>query len=411
MKNPVIEYFLQKGLSPDRVNPTGTGTLHVRRFHYLANTIGPTFNLEDLLSRFDDPNIDIFCDANVFAASRLALAQCLLSHRKVFVVPEVARELVDLRKRPTRAEGTKELLDLLFDQGSFRPSIEIFDLDSRLTPYQNAIEYYVNILHLRKTALEPFVRAFVKRHGREPRGRERAELYRHLPRSARAARLANKGDITRRFSDEVTVVAAVIHGIINRKDVVLLSFDADVFDQFYKFTSLLRDDYASYLLADDYISNPDSYGEKYSMVDYPDLAPLLSDRPSSFAVERPRNLDYLIPKQPTTRAIHVVAAEKNGSAIAWVGIEEMRDLISVKAATCGRNTTQHGDNNVYIILKPCIQKVQLPKKRHYAFFLNDRKLNGLATDSVSGKAKQIALSYADYMRALDDIETPEGASK
>lgn len=412
MKNPVYEYFRSQNADRRQLGKDGSEKFRLRRFSYHVNRLPSPINLEVLLDSgpFSNKDIDVFCDANVFAAPRLSLAQALLRRRNVFVVPDVAYELIDLRNRPTRAPGTKALLDLLFDQGVFRSVIKVFDYKG-LTPYVNAIEYYVNLLHLRKTVLEPFVREFVKRHGREPVGRERAEMYSRIPRSARAARLANRGDPTRRFSDEVTVVAAVIHSLINHRDVVLLSFDSDVFDQFYKLTSLLRDDYASYRLANDYIANPDRYGAKYSLADYADLDPLLRDKHSSFVVERPHNLDYLIPERPITRGMYVVAPESGGSVMSWVGIEEMRELLSIKAATFGRNTVQYGDQNVYIILKPCIQKFQLPKKKNYAFFLNDRTLRAIRVNPKPGEAKEIHISLADYMRAIDDIETPRRASK
>lgn len=412
MKNPVLEYFRSRNAVGRQVRDDGSGKYLLRRFSYGFFTLPSPINLEDLLdsSLFINEDIDVFCDANVFAAPRLSLAQGLLGRRSVFVVPEVAYELIDLRNRPTRAPGTKALLDLLFDQGVFRTVIKVFDYNG-LTSYVNAIEYYVNLLHLRKTALEPFVRDFVKRHGREPVGSERAKLYSRIPRSARAARLANKGDPTRRFSDEVTVVAAVIHSLVNRRDVVLLSFDADVFDQFYKLTSLLRDDYASYRLANDYIANPDRYGAKYSLADYADLDPLLRDKHLSFVVERPHDLDYLIPERLTTRGMYVVAPESGGSVMSWVGIEEMRELLAIKAVTLGRNTVQHGDRNAYINLKPCTQKVQLPKKKNYAFFLNDQTLRAIRKNPKPGEAKEIHISLADYMRAIDDIETPRSASK
>ncbi|MBI5922840.1 MAG: hypothetical protein HY847_14500 [Betaproteobacteria bacterium] len=405
MKNPVDEYFRSKRALNLLHADNGIVARSALRFHYFNYRLSDGINGEKVLAKLPilDKDVDVFCDTNIFAAPRLSLVKSLLKHRKVFVVAEAVSELLDFRARPAPSQVARELLDLIFDRGQLTTAIEVFDYHG-LSDYRRAIIYYVTLLHIRKTVLRPFIREFNERHGRMPIGRERAELYKQAFLSPRATRLANKGDPNNRFTDEVTVVTAVIHSLINQRDVVLLSFDADIFDQFYKLTSLLRDDYASFRLADDYIENANRYGTKYCLGNYEDLDPLLLDKHASFAVERPHHLGYLLPEHPTNRLIHVIAPEAGGSGMWWAGMEEMRQLLSIKETTFGRNTVRHGDKNAYITLMPCIERPQLPKKKTYAFFLSDQTLKVQWMNS--GILAPLRISNADFMRAVADVETP-----
>ncbi|MEZ6069959.1 MAG: hypothetical protein R3C10_06700 [Pirellulales bacterium] len=86
----------------------------------------------------------------------------------------------------------------------------------------------------------------------------------HLQRrfGTRGGALAMKGWVDRgnqnRFADEELVVCSVLTAIKTGREVVVITFDNDIFDQFSKLVHLVSDDYWSMLVAERYAEDPRS---------------------------------------------------------------------------------------------------------------------------------------------------------
>jgi hypothetical protein len=185
-----------------------------------------------------------------------------------------------------------------------------------------------------------------------------------------------------------------------------------VSDQFYKLTSLMRDDYASMLVAEEIARHPDQYQTRHDLNFHPDFDPLIdSSQPGACAIEISPKLESYLPRLSDQCAALCVRLAEPGEWIVWVGLRDMARLIDMKARTSGRNTDQFGDMNFYTNLRPPRpvpgwgdkgRPRTLPRRANYGLLVHD------AYRSVSvGAAAHLRISQVDYMRAIADVERPE----
>ncbi len=346
------------------------------------------------------PGQRVICDSSVFSPVRIDLVRRLLVEHGVELTPEALLELQDL-KRNQRPE-TAPLVDLLFpDGGDLNPLIRVTGFQA-LTGFDNVLTYYVNLLLARKLALETRMRDIERAEGPAAATAGRPGLTRELASiSHRTVRLANKGDARKRRADETAAAHGVLHGVITGQPTVLLTFDNDVFEQFFKLTTLLFDDYASMLLAEDLFLRPERYPTRHSLAGRPDIGLLVDEtEDDAFAFERDPEPWGLYPRLAESCIVHVMVPDTPPQFLSWCASTDLRRLMEVKRDTGGRNTTRFGTRNVYGNLRPTTPRTTLPRGRSYGFVIQDR-LNRWY--SLLNR-QEVRISIADVARTLHDVE-------
>lgn len=351
-KNPIFEFFRQEGAVPrdtgsdipvvgERASPKPEN----RRIDFVAPFTYRAGNLRDAKAVIESIHAnphptEVFADSSLFAPSRLDLVRHLLITTPVKVLPAVRAELGDLENG-----RSSQLRDLLFPENQLNPRVELLGYGD-FREYAYVSSRYANLLHVRKRLLEEPLRKYRERHGADARGNARSKLIRELQNrgiSWRTARLSNKGDERRRYTDEILSVLGVLRPILTGKDCFILTGDRDVFDQVYQFTVILHDDYGSYLIANDYRKNP---------LQYPHTHPWSTQfmQPGAVAIGRAREPDSLLPQLFSTAAVWVVDVGSFDYFV-WVTLQEIRQALDFQEhARDGRVADGGNGRNVHISL-------------------------------------------------------------
>jgi hypothetical protein len=392
---PLFEYFRQRGLELPRSSFSCRSlTTPPEQFDYQMSYLAKEVDVCALLRDLARTN-RLVADSTVFAPTRCTLVASLLQSVNLSIVRESVAELEELKRFGAQDPAYAALCDLVFPDGaSLHAGIQRLGVGDDVQA--RAATYYVNVLHLRKKALEPF------KGTKDGAAAACAAGMVRLP--TRTSRLARRGDPDRRFTDEALVVLAVPHAFATGKGVVLLTHDGDVFDQFYKVTSLIRLDFGAHIFAERYAECPETFPQRYELSEVPDLDPLLHDKSRSFAVVRPANVDPLLPEPGGLVGVHVVRPEPGGEVLSWALPRSIGRLLQVKAHTGGRNTDKFDERNVYIDLGPCTPQPRLPRNRSYAFFLVDKHLRSGGRGVQEVEQLGIKILLADAGRALGDVD-------
>jgi len=380
------------------LRPPGTPPVNLP-FSYAARA-GSTGSLAEHVRAISGEAM-IFCDSSVFAERYAEVLGSQLLKRPLYLVPHVREELVRFSALSPRSRAEAELKRVVFPGGQFHESLRAYD-HRPLGPFQVALAFYLNMLLVRRHALDGPVAEYARRHGRAPTGAARHKLAQRLGRiSQRTLQLATKGAAPGVVADEELVVTAVMHAIVTGQPTFVLSADRDVFEQWFKLTGLLYNDFASMLLAKDYLEHPTHYGPRFELSEHKDIDALIGDGGAgSFAFERPGSVDYLFPRARRLCQMVVVYMADKPEALQWTAPCDLVELLAVKDATGGRNTSVFGDNNCYGDLLPPVPDVTLPTGCSYAFVVKDRPF----VEGQAGDGRTMRLSTADLHRAVWDIE-------
>lgn len=322
-KNPVFEFFRQQGatVGPDSTSqPSDDLTiigqkrvtkLFQRPLSYHGFKMNAPEDVVETIALNPHPT-NVFADSSLWAPDRLDLVRRLLIQTPVRVLPAVLRELEDIKHK-----SPGPMQELLFPKGSLNPRLSVEKYDAVLN-YKYVMNRYVNLLHVRKRLLEGPLREYQEQTGQPAKGKSRHKIMQKALNdgvSQRTLRLANKGDKKRRYTDEVLSVYAVLSPILTGRDSFVLTADRDVFDQLYQFSVLLHDDYGSFLIAQDYRTNPHRYPHAHAI-----RVPYMEK--TALAVGRQLEPDYLLPKCNTTCAVWVVDVRSLECCV-WVGLREI----------------------------------------------------------------------------------------
>jgi len=137
------------------------------------------------------------------------------------------------------------------------PKIEVLFLSEDFT--NHGYDYYLRLLALRK-ATGPLVTSVLsKRFGRIPTNDEfLAEVQSRLGR--RGFLIAKKGleaaDSPNKLTDEHFVVMAILTAIMRGTEVLILTRDPDVLEQYVKLLCLMKEHYRAMLVAERYAASP-----------------------------------------------------------------------------------------------------------------------------------------------------------
>ncbi len=347
-----------------------------------------------------------FCDTSLFDRNTdTRLWSALLNREgKVVIVPPVRRELDPWLASNEQHPTARAILD-------GEPTVAFSGIDPEDRRGKAAAEYYIELLGLRKKLATLKVWEFEEEHGRPPDEHERHELMERLHRDLgpRGYLLAKKGAEVKNpdnlLTDETLVYLAMKTGIETGREVIILSKDEDILEQFYKLQWLLDTHYRAMLLADAYAAAPSRF------VTHPmpaDGDPRLKDAfigDDDILVERPQWLiggpdAPILPPYCRPVIVNCWIVGQRVTKLVFCAEREMERLLHTKAATGGLNTYKFGERNLHLWLAP----LNLPKKlRGCATLVRDRR-----TRSVSGlteiplfDANQAVYTGERFMRATE----------
>jgi hypothetical protein len=322
-----------------------------------------------------------FCDTSLFDRKTNArLWEALLNREsKMVIVPPVRRELEPWLASNGTHPAAKAILD-------GEPSVEVSGVDPEDRRGLAATEYYIELLGFRKKLAILRLEEFAEEHGRPPDdGEWRGLMARlHGDLGPRGYMLAKKGEKAKNsanlLTDETLVYLAMKMGIETGREVVILSKDEDVLEQFYKLQWLLDTHYRAMLLADAYAAEPSRFVTHPVPEDCVDLKEMFEDN-DGLMVERPlwliRGHDApILPPYCRPVTVHCWIVGEKATSMVFCAEREMERLLLTKAATGGLNTYKFGEKNLHLLLAP----LEVPERlRGCAAIVRDRR-----TQSKSG---------------------------
>ncbi len=123
--------------------------------------------------------------------------------------------------------------------------------------------------------------------------------------------------------------------ILLGRDCFLLTADRDVFKQTFRLIQLIFDDYGSFLIAQDFVRNPDRYTHRHEI-----NTPLME--PGAIAVGPLEDPDYILPSIFRTCEIYVIDVGTRESFV-WVCIREVEQMLSFQNRSADGRTADGGN--------------------------------------------------------------------
>lgn len=219
------------------------------------------------------PDAVVFLDTNVFTKELDMSVWDAFCKRRIFITPGVFKELLPWLKTPFRNKAIRDrvyaaLQSQVSSPGSLPesphplqceiPKIEVLFLSEDFT--NHGYDYYFKLLSLRK-AWGPITTAVLtKKLGRSPTNDEfLAEVQRHLgPRGFRIAKKGLGASSPNKLTDEQLVVMAVMTAILRGTEVIIVTRDADLLEQYFKVVCLMKEHYRAMLVADRFAATPEA---------------------------------------------------------------------------------------------------------------------------------------------------------
>lgn len=340
-----------------------------------------------------------FCDTSIFdlRSSENIWPALLNRPGKLVLPPQVLDELDPwLKQYPThpaaRAVRDRDPGILRLDPGSFPGE------------WQKAAMYYVNLLAIRKRLFQAKSFEFEQAHGRLPDkselGSVRAEIQKEV--GERGFMLAKKGAGIARpprtfYTDETLVFYAIATALNTGKEVILLSKDEDIQEQFYKMLWLLDTHYRGMLLADHYATDVGAF----TPVPLPDTDSRISEcfvGRNNVLIPRSQELIHqILPLSFHFVGVGCWIVGERLSALTFGAEMEMGRVLSIKGKTGGLNSDRLGSRNCHLWLAPLNIPIDL---RESAAIVEDRRVPISSTD--------IRIPFLDYQQA---VNTGEGFTR
>lgn len=344
-----------------------------------------------------------FCDTSLFDRRTYGrLWEALLNREgKVVVVPPVRRELEPwLASNPEHA-AARAVLD-----GA--PAVRFLGLDPDDWREHATLEYYVDLLGFRKRLLALERARFEEEHGRAPDEGEIRALKQGLNNNLgpRGYMLAKKGaeaeGSPNLCTDETLVYLAMKTAIQTGREVIILSKDEDVLEQFYKLQWLLDTHYRGMLLADLFARDPGRFVARPMPEDDPDLSEMFAAGDDGLLVERPGWLITgdaapVLPPYCHPAVVHCMIVGERLSTMVFCAEREMERLLHTKAVTGGLNTYKLGGRNCHLWLAP----LDVPRSlRGCAVVARDRRVKAGLISMPLFDGNQAVFSGERFMHAV-----------
>jgi hypothetical protein len=314
----------------------------------------------------------VFLDTNVFLVDMDSTVWDALCARQIFITPDVWTELLPWLKTPTNNKlmrdrviaavtnqaksSTSSGVSVSEDRPGEVAKIEVLFLNEDFT--NHGYEYYFRLLALRKMT-GPVVHAVMTKNlGRSPTTDEfAAEVQKYL--GPRGLLLAKKGleaaTSQNKLTDEQLVVMGALTGIMRGREVLIVTRDADVFEQYFKTLNLMKEHYRAMLIAERYASNPES-------VPFREV-PITNDSRVMFSGSSV--LEFVttdVEFNPLPAKFHFVniycvllGGGPSKMVVSWCSFcaeTEMAQMLKVKTATRGLNTARFDGRNCTIYTAP-----------------------------------------------------------
>jgi hypothetical protein len=358
-------------------------------------------------------NVVFFCDTNLYhRKTDTRLWDALLNREgKMIIVPPVRRELDPWLASNEAHPAARAILD-----GD--PAVEFSGIDPQDWRGKAAAEYYIELLGLRKKLADARLWEFEEEHGRPPEDEERRKLMERLHEDLgpRGYMLATKGTEVKNpdnlLTDETLVYLAMKYSIETGREVVILSKDEDILEQFYKLQWLLDTHYRAMLLADTFAATPSRFVTYSIPKDCADLKEVFAGD-DGLLVERPLRLIRgpnapILPAYCRPVTVHCWIVGEKATSMVFCAEREMERLLHTKAATGGLNTYKFGEKNLHLWLAPCDVPEHL---RGCAAIARDRRTRSASklTEIPLFDANQAIYTGERFMRGTEISQATDGS--
>jgi hypothetical protein len=386
------------------VRPTSSppGHFFINRMSFFV-TPKEEFKIEEVCDQIKNApnNVLFFCDTSVFDdKTDDRLWEALFNkNNKVAIIHSVLKELEPWLNTHNNHIATDAIINK-------HPSIEFINFDGIDTIEKSTFEYYVNLLGFRKKVVKIRSKQFQDSLRRPPTEQELKEIKESIhkelgPRGYLMARKGAEADGSANFyTDEILVFHAVKTAIATGREVVILSKDEDIQEQFYKLLWLLDTHYRGMLLADKYASDPLSFRTHLLPTTDPNIDESFI-RESGILIERSeRMIQEILPTQFTFVPIQCLILGKWLTAMAFGAETEMARLLGIKGETGGLNTNRLNGRNCHLWLAP----LNIPQRlRGCAVIAYDRriKLNESSVEIPLFDANQTIYCQERYNHVID----------
>jgi hypothetical protein len=292
------------------------------------------------------PTALVFCDTNFFTCELdFAVWDAILT-RKIVIPPLVWTELQPWIRTPRNNRQVSELVK--HAASNSHRKVEFLQISSEYR--HHGFDHYFALLTYRKLRGVELHNALEASLGREPGDQEfKVECQSRC--GDRGFWLAYKGWKDRAkpnvFADEELVVLAVQTAVLRGLDVVILSRDLDVEEQFTKMMGFLQHDYSAMLVAEQYASNPSSM--TFEPETWPTLAGHVEDNNILAWKTDLAAIEDLKPREYRDVSLHSVMVGDHEGALkvtplSFTAETGLRRLLAIKSA-CGLNTDRLSGRN------------------------------------------------------------------
>lgn len=334
-----------------------------RRLGYGASAGAVDVTYEILAAEFEklDDRHAAVLDASFFARHDIDQAFLdALAKKHLYITSGVRKEL---RSWQNNSFNHRALADRI-EQAARGPDPKLL-LDETL-PWEPELragrDCYAALLSARKQRARHIVEELQVQLGREPTGEERSHALkvsgteRDLDFLKKAWKDKDKPNL---FTDEDIVAAAAAIAVRSGRPTMVLTRDADVFDQFRKLCSLLTAHHQASLFAERFAADPSGFTTKpmptSSAIEF------YFDRDASFLVKKPVKqeefVDWLLPKEQKVVMLTCLLLigeppHLKLTLINYAAELDMVRLLRTKGATCGRSTDRLGPKNCHVVGYP-----------------------------------------------------------
>jgi hypothetical protein len=327
-----------------------------------------------------NPRLKVFADANLFQGRDVQFAKSICERYRPIIISNVHQELISYISQPPRSAEDLEMISFIKANLVSSPSLLVEDSFSAAPKVKWSLLHYSNLLWARKRLL-----------GAVPKIKNNVARL-----SAATSKLSNKNKDNSSPTDEALVARAAFEAAMGRCVTCIVSHDDDVFSQAHKLWSLICEDYMSFLLVNDYLRYPRTYGERFSLKGR--VSEHLADLESSYVVPAPPILNPhgLLPAPDIERAFVVIKPSEKPHLLMMTFPGGTFEFLKKKSVFRGRNTNKLSDLNCYVKLPGSPVRPPLPP-RAFLFAMADKVVPGLEVGH--------GISTVDLMRAIVDEET------
>lgn len=308
---------------------------------------------------FPDTNVAILEDAiplwngckNHF--QKFGKVRCAIS---AAVYSELGTRLFDPK---SNVEFTKSLCEALHsEETNWAQAVDLEQVENS-TNKVKAIKDYIFLLSMRRRILKGIEMGAHHEGVRQSRSAAMNHMREHFgPRAARFAKKAIR-DFERfgehRMNDEAQIFSALLFALEMKIPVAIVSFDADIFESFYKIQYLLDTNYRETLMAREIAAG--NFGKPVTNP----LNNVRSDIIGDLTLYEKRNYHFrdILPSEYEVVPVHCfyVSPQKQIDWLTFNFETPMLETLEIRGRTNGASTDLFGEKNIHIQLGPISGKL------------------------------------------------------